>query len=72
VIARQVLSPMDIKRRFGFTGATSSRALFLNQLFFLRPVIGWTQYRTPITGLFLCAVVAQPGWNAARPILRKS
>ena len=49
-----------------------------NQLFFLRPVPGWAQYRTPIKGLYLCAsgahpgggVMGAPGYNAAREILK--
>jgi phytoene dehydrogenase-like protein len=51
----------------------------LNQLFFLRPVVGWSGYTTPIRGLYLCGAAAHPGggvigaagWNAARVILGK-
>src|SRR2546428_12516469 len=49
-----------------------------DQLFFLRPVPGWAQYRTPIKGLYLCGsgahpgggVMGAPGLNAAREILK--
>ena len=79
VIDRQVLSPLDIERRFGLTGGNIFQgAMSLNQLFFLRPVPGYSSYRTPIRGLYLCGAAAHPGggvmgacgYNAAREILR--
>jgi phytoene dehydrogenase-like protein len=44
----------------------------------MRPILGWSQYRTPIAGLFLCGagthpgggITSGPGQNAAREILR--
>jgi phytoene dehydrogenase-like protein len=79
VIDRQVLSPLDIERRFGLTGGNIFQgAMSLNQLFFLRPVPGYAKYRTPIRGLYLCGAATHPGggvlgacgYNAAREILR--
>jgi phytoene dehydrogenase-like protein len=79
VIARQVLSPLDIERRFGMTGGNIFQgAMTLGQLFFMRPVPGYAKYRTPIRGLYLCGAAAHPGggvmgacgYNAAREILR--
>jgi phytoene dehydrogenase-like protein len=79
VIDRQVLSPLDLERRFGLTGGNIFQgAMTLNQLFFLRPVAGWAGYKTPIRGLYLCGAAAHPGggvmgacgYNAAREILR--
>ena len=53
VIARQVLSPLDLERTFGLTGGNIFQgAMTLNQLFFLRPVVGFADYRTPIRGLY--------------------
>jgi phytoene dehydrogenase-like protein len=81
VIARQVLSPLDIERTFALTGGNIFQgAMTLNQLFFLRPVPGFAAYRTPIRGLYLCGAAAHPGggvigaagWNAARTILGKA
>lgn len=78
VIARQVLSPLDLERMFALTGGNIFQgAMTLNQLFFLRPVVGSAGYRTPIRGLFLCGAAAHPGggvigaagYNAARVIL---
>jgi phytoene dehydrogenase-like protein len=30
-------------------------------LFFLRPVPGWAQYRTPIKNLYMCGSATHPG-----------
>src|SRR6202035_3892287 len=80
VLARQVLSPLDLERTFNLTGGNIFQgAMALNQLFFMRPVVGWSGYRTPIKGLYLCGSAAHPGggvigaagWIAARVILGK-
>jgi phytoene dehydrogenase-like protein len=79
VIDRQVLSPLDLERRFGLTGGNIFQgAMTLGNLFFLRPAPGWAKYRTPIRGLYLCGAATHPGGgvmgacglNAAREILR--
>jgi phytoene dehydrogenase-like protein len=76
---RQVLSPLDLERRFGISGGNIFHGeMSLDQMFFLRPVAGWARYRTPISGLYLCGsgahpgggVMGAPGYNAAREILR--
>ncbi len=81
VLARQVLSPLDLERTFNLTGGNIFQgAMTLNQLFMMRPVIGFAGYRTPLKGLFLCGAAAHPGggvigaagWNAARTILGKA
>lgn len=51
--------------------------LTLDQILFMRPVPGWSRYRTPIEGLYLCGSGTHPGGgipgaagrNAARAIL---
>jgi phytoene dehydrogenase-like protein len=79
VIARQVLSPLDLERVFNLTGGNIFQgAMTLNQLFSFRPAAGFTGYATPIKGLYLCGaathpgggVMGIPGMNAAREILR--
>jgi phytoene dehydrogenase-like protein len=79
VVAREVLSPVDLERRFGLTGGNIFQgAMTAPQLFSLRPVAGFADYRTPIRGLYLCGAAAHPGggvmgacgYNAAREILR--
>ena len=78
ILHRQVLTPLDLEREFGLTeGNIFHGELSLNQLFFLRPVPGWAQYRTPIHRLYMCAsgthpgggVMGAPGRLAARVIL---
>lgn len=79
IVARQVLTPLDLERTYGLTeGNIFHGDLNLEQLFFMRPVPGWAQYRTPIGGLYLCGagahpgggVTGAPGHNAARQVLR--
>ncbi|HEX3745696.1 MAG TPA: NAD(P)/FAD-dependent oxidoreductase [Bryobacteraceae bacterium] len=76
---RQVLSPLDLERRFGITGGNIFHGeMSLDQMFVMRPVAGWARYRTPIAGLYLCGsgahpgggVMGAPGFNCAREMLR--
>ena len=78
VIARQVLSPMDLERRFGLVdGDIFHGQLTLDQLYSARPVLGHADYRMPVPSLYLCGsgahpgggVTGGPGANAAREIL---
>lgn len=51
----------------------------LDQMFFMRPVPGWSRYETPIEGLFLAGAATHPGggltgacgYNAAHRILKR-
>ena len=76
---RQVLTPLDLERRFGITGGNIFHGeMTLDQMFVMRPASGWARYRTPIPGLYLCGsgthpgggVMGAPGHNAAREILK--
>lgn len=78
VIARQVLSPLDLERTLGLTGGDIFHgALSLDQLFSARPMLGYARYRGPLKGLYMCGagthpgggVSGAPGHNAARAIL---
>jgi phytoene dehydrogenase-like protein len=79
VLGREVLTPLDLERRFGLTGGNIFHGeMSLDQMFVMRPVAGWARYRTPIRGLYLCGsgahpgggVMGAPGYNAARVILK--
>jgi phytoene dehydrogenase-like protein len=79
VVARQVLTPLDLERTYSLTeGNIFHGDLNLEQLFFMRPVAGFAQYRTPVDGLYLCGagahpgggVTGAPGHNAARQVLK--
>ncbi|MFG0297524.1 MAG: phytoene desaturase family protein [Maioricimonas sp. JB045] len=62
VLHRQILSPVDLERTFGLTGGNIFQgAMSLPQLFTMRPVAGWSDYRTPVPGLYLCGSAAHPG-----------
>ncbi len=79
IIDKQVLTPLDLERRFGITGGNIFHGeMSLDQMFVMRPVAGWARYRTPVRGLYLCGsgahpgggVMGAPGYNAAREILK--
>jgi len=79
ILARKILSPLDLEREFGMIGGDIFHgALTLDQLFSARPVLGYADYRSPVRGLYLCGagahpgggVTGAPGHNAAREILR--
>jgi phytoene dehydrogenase-like protein len=79
VLQRQVLTPLDIEEKFGLTGGHIFQGEHsLDQLFTFRPLLGWSRYRTPIKGLYMCGsgthpgggVTGAPGFNASREILK--
>jgi phytoene dehydrogenase-like protein len=79
VIARQIHSPLDLERKFGLIGGDIFHGTMgLDQLWAARPVLGHGDYRSPITGLYMCGsgthpgggVTGAPGHNAAHEILR--
>jgi phytoene dehydrogenase-like protein len=79
VIARSVVTPLDLERDHGLTGGQVFHGeLALDQLLLARPVFGWARHRTPIQNLFLCGAGTHPGMGldgrsgalAAREILK--
>jgi len=48
-----------------------------DQMFFMRPVLGWSDYETPVENLYLCGsgarpgggVTGLPGYNAANVVI---
>ena len=79
IIGRQVLSPLDLERRFGLVdGDIFHGQLTLDQLYSARPVLGHADYRMPVPSLYLCGsgahpgggVTGLPGRNAALGIIR--
>jgi len=79
VIARKILSPLDLERDFGLVGGDIFHGcLSLDQLYSARPVLGHADYRSPVQGLYMCGasthpgggVSGTPGRNAAREILK--
>ncbi len=79
VVARQVLTPLDLERRFGLVdGDIFHGALTLDQLWAARPWPGAGRHATEIGGLYIAGAGAHPGggvsgapgWNAAGVIAR--
>ncbi|KAK9231048.1 hypothetical protein WN943_021279 [Citrus x changshan-huyou] len=79
VIGYDLLTPPDLEREFGLTGGNIFHgAMGLDSLFLMRPVKGWSGYRTPVRGLYLCGsgshpgggVMGAPGRNAAHVVLQ--
>jgi len=77
-IRYEVLTPLDIERRFGISGGNIFHLdMTPDQLYFFRPLIGYSDYTTPIKGLYLCGsgthpgggVTGAPGYNAHIKIL---
>ncbi|OWM66374.1 hypothetical protein CDL15_Pgr013591 [Punica granatum] len=79
VIGYDMLTPPDLEREIGLTGGNIFHgAMGLDSLFLMRPVKGWSDYRTPVRGLYLCGsgahpgggVMGAPGRNAAHVVLQ--
>jgi phytoene dehydrogenase-like protein len=79
VVQTQVVTPLDLEQTYGLSGGHILHGEpSLDQLFTMRPMLGWAQYRTPIDRLYLCGagthpgggVTAGSGQNAAREIIR--
>ncbi|HEV2289981.1 MAG TPA: NAD(P)/FAD-dependent oxidoreductase [Candidatus Acidoferrales bacterium] len=79
ILARRVITPLDLEIDYGLTGGHISHGeLALDQLFTMRPLLGFARYRTPIRNLFLCGSGTHPGvalaaasaLNSSREILR--
>lgn len=79
VLHREVLTPVDLEREFYLTGGNIFHGrMTLDQMFNMRPVPGYADYRTPIRGLYLCAsgthpgggVMGTPALNAVRVMLK--
>jgi phytoene dehydrogenase-like protein len=78
ILQRQILTPVDLERRFSLTGGHVFHGEHaLDQLYAFRPVLGWARYHTPIKGLYLCGsgthpgggITGAPGLNASRAFI---
>ncbi|MFP3170729.1 MAG: NAD(P)/FAD-dependent oxidoreductase [Sulfolobaceae archaeon] len=78
-VKMEFLTPLDIERRFGMWGGNIFHLdMTPDQLYVFRPLLGYSDYRTPIRNLYLCGsgthpgggVTGAPGYNAAVEILR--
>ncbi len=81
ILERQVLAPPDLERVLGIGGGHALHGeMAFDQLFNLRPVRGWGEYRTPIKDLWICGAGTHPGGgvtgangrNCAREVIRET
>ena len=79
IVNRKSLTPMDLEDIYGLTeGDLNHGQIMLDQFFFMRPIPGWSNHRTPIDGLYLGGsgvhagggVSGAAGRNAAKSILK--
>jgi len=62
ILACRVVTPLDLERDYSLTnGHISHGELSLDQLFTMRPLLGFARYAAPIRGLFLCGPGTHPG-----------
>jgi len=79
ILHKQVISVHDYEVEYGLTGGNISHGdMASDQLFSMRPLLGWARYRSPIRNLYLCGsgahpgggIMGAPGRNAAREIIK--
>jgi phytoene dehydrogenase-like protein len=72
------LTPLDLEKNYGLTeGDLNHGQLILDQMFFMRPMPGWSTHKTPIENLYLCGngvhggggLSGAAGRNAAAAVL---
>jgi phytoene dehydrogenase-like protein len=63
ILGKAVFSPLDLERENPnlIGGDSLSGSHHLDQNFIFRPVFGWSRYKTPVKGLYLCGASTWPG-----------
>jgi phytoene dehydrogenase-like protein len=62
VLHQRLWTPEDYERELGLPeGNWHQGEMALDQMFFMRPVPGWSRYETPIEGLYLAGSSTHPG-----------
>ncbi len=63
VLARHIISPDDLERANPnlVGGDHLAGSMHPSQYYFLRPLPGWSRYRTPVEALYLCGAATWPG-----------
>jgi phytoene dehydrogenase-like protein len=74
------LTPLDLEKIYGLTeGDLNHGQLLLDQMFFMRPMPGWSTHKTPVDNLYLCGagvhggggLSGASGRNAAAAVLKR-
>ena len=80
IIARRTITPSDLESTYALTeGDLNHGQIMLDQSFFMRPLPGWSDHKTPIKGLYLGGsgvhggggISGASGRNAARVMLKE-
>ena len=67
VIARKILSPLDLEREFGLVGGDIFHGrLSLDQLYSARPALGTRRLPLAGPGLYMCGASTHPGGGVTR------
>jgi phytoene dehydrogenase-like protein len=75
------ITPRDLESTYGLSeGDLNHGQLILDQIFFMRPLPGWSKHATPVDGLYLCGsgvhggggISGASGRNAAQVVLKDS
>ena len=62
VTAREIVTAEDLETHWGLTGGHMFHGeMALDQYWIARPLLGWSQYRSPLAGLFLASTGTHPG-----------
>lgn len=62
ILGMDALSPLDLEQVFGLhKGNFHHSSLGLHQLAYARPAPGYSSYRSPIPGLYMCSAGTHPG-----------
>ena len=62
IVGREILTPEDLERGWGMSGGHIFHGEpAIDQSWIARPLLGWSQYRTPVTGLYLASAGVHPG-----------
>jgi phytoene dehydrogenase-like protein len=63
ILGRAAFSPLDLERENPnlIGGDSTSGSHHLDQNFLMRPVFGWSRYKTPVRNLYLCGASTWPG-----------
>src|SRR4030095_12377955 len=79
IVGREVITPEDMEQHWGLPGGHIFHAeSTLDQSWIARPMLGWAEYRTPITRLYLASagthpgggLTGLPGWLSAQTVAR--
>jgi len=79
ILHRQVIGPYQMEREYGLIGGNIFHGeLSLSQMFHMRPASGWSDFRTPIQGLYYASsathggggVTGIPALQVARSVLK--